>query len=369
MGLSTLLRLAGFISHREQGKAFLAGIVEHDLGTRASLAAVVLAMYHLDLEPDVPRAGELLVKSLSRTPENVFLHWAGSVLAWRNVCHAQALDMTNKALLCCGRELSQEALFLRYEIGVLHFIVFDAPAAYPHLRFVSDVTRAERVLFPYRVILSAQLAATCFCTDREAEGTALCLEAERVQEWGGFLKIEGDCAKVMRVFGEHRSLCRQLLAYEVVYLLRQFAKIPQAILYESRRRLRETAEPFIEQVRRSAHVAGGAPIVACSEAEVLVESVSAQVIDAVLCFYLADVESAMEFVPSLSRSCLLLPGWASYLSAHGLYWCGRVYALASQTKSAVDCLRQAKSYKKYPFHIGEKISKVLVDLEKQEVGR
>eukprot|EP00438_Fugacium_kawagutii_P016823 Skav203782 [mRNA] locus=scaffold206:380976:381650:+ [translate_table: standard] len=50
--LVPLLRLAGFVMHRQRGKMYLFECVERSMGARRSPAAILLAMYHLDLEPD-----------------------------------------------------------------------------------------------------------------------------------------------------------------------------------------------------------------------------------------------------------------------------------------------------------------------------
>ena len=49
--LVPLVRLAGFLMHRQRGKTYLFECVERALGSRCSIAAILLAMYHLDLEP------------------------------------------------------------------------------------------------------------------------------------------------------------------------------------------------------------------------------------------------------------------------------------------------------------------------------
>ena len=50
--LVPLIRLAGFVMHRQRGKTYLFECVERALGTRSAPAAILLAMYHLDLEPE-----------------------------------------------------------------------------------------------------------------------------------------------------------------------------------------------------------------------------------------------------------------------------------------------------------------------------
>jgi len=361
-GLGTLLRLAGFVVDRERGKAFLARVSEEGPCERAIPAAIALAMYHLDIEPDMPRAGELLVASLNRKPENMLLHWAGSVFAWRNACLSQAVEMAGKALWCCGAQLSDRALFLRYELGVLHLITLEANLSLPHLRFVYDTVSTKRVCFPYKATVILQLAAASFRAGHDDEGLAWCKEAEGCSDWK--LKLERDGLQLLQIFRTHRSSCRGLLAFEATYFLRQYSKVHKDMLLRIRDNLRETASSFVGQVKGM--LSQGKPMTAAhlnaANLEVVVESVSAWLIDAVLCFYMASPGDAMDFVPSFAHLCMLLPPWAAYLSAHGLYWCGRIYAIEHQNHSAAMCLRQAKAYKKHPFFIGEKISSVLASL-------
>jgi len=362
VGLGPLMRLAGFIMHRTQGKAYLAECVERDLGPRAALAAVLLAMYHLDLEPDIPRAGDLLVASLGRRPENVLLHWAGSVLAWRNTCINQAAEMTAKALWCCGEELGEQAIYLRYELGMFNFISMQWSEAYLVLCQVSEVVRTGDRFFPYRSLVRVQLAAAAFAAGKASEGEALCRDCASSQDWIGAVGLESDFAKLMQIFLKHRvGLGRRLLAFEVMYLLRQFPKIPASMLLEIQAEIKRIAQPCADQLG----VVGpsGNPHPGHLEAGAVVEYASAQTLRCIILFYLGEAEQALEFVPALAQLCSSLPQWCAYISAHGLYWCGRILALGARRSEAVRCLSQAKALKKYPFHIGIKISKVLEALE------
>mmetsp|Transcript_141558 Transcript_141558/g.359575 ORF Transcript_141558/g.359575 Transcript_141558/m.359575 type:complete len:887 (-) Transcript_141558:50-2710(-) len=375
-GLSPLLRLAGFVMDRERGKALLAECVEWELGVRAIPAAIMLSMYHLDLEPNVPRAGDLLVASLGRKPENVLLHWGGSFLAWRNTCITQAAEMTEKAIWCCGEEMGGKALFLRYELGVLHLLCMRWSEAHLNLRFVHQALHAddERVFFPYKTLVATQLAACAFNLGLDEEGMMLCSECGPSSDWSGGLRIEGDFAKLSHLFLKRRPLCRKLLAFEMIYLLRQFPKIPPSMLADLRMYVRQLGQPFAEHVsqEQADYVGSSSSRAADSQrvnrrqkvdTNVLVELVSARVVECVILFYLADVDQAMTFVPRLWQLCVQLPSWSAYLAAHGLYWCGRILALAAQPENAIRCLRQAKAVKKYPFGIHEKILKVLMELE------
>lgn len=345
-GLCRIARLAGFVTHRRQGKAYLTDCAERCLGPRATLASIILATYHLDIEPDVCRAGELLVASLGQQPENVLLHWAGSLLAWRNTCIAQAMEMTSKALWCCGEELGSQAIYLRYELGMFHFMAMDWQQARHHLKFVHDKANSERIFFPYRTVVTTQLAAASFSMGLQEEGEEMCRESLQLTDPVNSSRLETDFAEVLQLFLLQRTAGRELLAFEVVYLMRQLPRVPPHML-----------KVMLESLEKSAQRAA-----ASSDAD-RVEFTGAQVIRCIVLFYLGDLEQAMLFVPELSRLCERLPRWCAYISAHGLYWCGRMLSLSAHKDAAVHCLRQAKALKKYPFNISSKICKVLEELE------
>lgn len=378
VGLCPLVRLAGFLIDRDQGKAYLARCVDGCLGPRATLATIVLSMYHLDLDPDMERAGDLLIQGLTSKPNNVLLHWAASLMAWRNADIESAVVEIGSALYSCGDGLRDNAIYLRYELGMFHFMAMYWPMAYEHLRYVHDAVESDKIFFPYRTLVSAQLAAVCFSMGRDAEGEALCRASVSVgQEWsGGALRLEGDFAKVMQLFLKRRVVTRRLLAFEVMYLLRQLPRVPAAMLQSLQDEIRKEAQPyeaqFVEKIAQK-NSAGGqdsgflVPQIAANSPEmaILVEHVSAQVMQCIILFYLGDLEQAMTFVPQLSWLCTVLPPWCVYLQVHGLYWCGRVYALSNDNVEAARCLRLAKVQKKYPFNISTKVSKVLDTLPPQ----
>lgn len=355
--LVPLLRLAGFLMHRQRGKMYLFECVERALGARCSIAAILLAMYHLDLEPDMKHAGNILIASLGRQPENTLLHWAGSILAWRNTFMSQAVSITGKALWCCGEELGEKAVYLRYELGMFHFIAMDWPKAHEHLNCVYVSVNSDKVFFPYRTLVTTQLAAVAFSMGEQEYGETLCKECASVQDWSGLLKLETDFAKILQIFLRRRRQGRRMLAFEVMYFFRQFPKVPSHMLLAIKDNVQKTTDP-LRECEDCDHDS-------MEQENSMVELASALTIQVVVCFYLGDAEAALIFVAELSQLCPRLPSWAMYLSAHGLYWCGRVFALNDRDDDARFCLQLARSYKKYPFNINVKICKVLAQHEEQ----
>lgn len=150
VSLTPLARLAGFVIDPQRGKAHLAAVMEGmagSFGVRTPLAASLLAMYHLDLEPDLERGSGVLVQGLTRWPTCVLLHWASSLVAWRNTCLNEAIALTERALQFCGAELQSEAVYLRYELGILHFMACSWDRAFHHLQYVYDCTKSDNVCF------------------------------------------------------------------------------------------------------------------------------------------------------------------------------------------------------------------------------
>merc|ERR1719326_2561890 len=134
--------------------------------------------------------------------------------------------------------------------------------AYEHLQYVYETVETDKIFFPYRTLVSAQLAAVCFSMGRDAEGEALCRESSSMQqEWrGGVLRLEGAFAKVMQLFLKRRVVTRRLLAFEVMYLLRQLPRVPASMLQSLQDEIRKEAQPyeaqFVQQIGQK-HRTGG----------------------------------------------------------------------------------------------------------------
>eukprot|EP00929_Paragymnodinium_shiwhaense_P103002 TRINITY_DN66274_c0_g3_i1.p1 TRINITY_DN66274_c0_g3~~TRINITY_DN66274_c0_g3_i1.p1 ORF type:complete len:643 (-),score=111.87 TRINITY_DN66274_c0_g3_i1:271-2199(-) len=388
--VAPIARLVGFVIDRPQGKAYLSSCTEAKTGMRAPLASILLTVYHLDCEPDIARAGSLLVACIQERPTCVLLHWAASLLAWRNTCLDKAIDLINEAVVDCGAELGTQAVYLKYELGILHFVSMDWERAYSYLSCVYDSCKKDGIFLPYRMFVSLQLAACAFNVDRESQGEVLLKECIHVSgDWTRNLvsdntigKLEQDFIKVMQIFHRKRTANRKLMAFEVMYFLRQLSRPPAEKLLEIRARVREVDRPYAEQVNRlwapdaSAFSAGGGVHGAANghlsqkqsaalRVSVLVEHISALLLQCVVLFYLGDAEEAMNVAPRLSQLCVEVPPWASYLGAHGLYWAGRILGINGMTTEALACFKKAKGYKKYPFGISSKLDKVMLELEQR----
>lgn len=102
--------------------------------------------------------------------------------------------------------------------------------------FLKRILATRQVFFPYRTLVTTQclavntsscwssrLAAVAFSMGQQEQGESLCKECATVQDWSGLLKLETDFAKVLQLFLRRRK-GRHMLAFEVMYFLRQFPK-------------------------------------------------------------------------------------------------------------------------------------------------
>merc|ERR1712032_845565 len=135
----------------------------------------------------------------------------------------------------------------------------------------------------------------------DEEGILLCSECMSPSDWNGGLRIESDFIKLTQLFLKRRVLCRKLLAFELIYLLRQFPKIPPTILADILLYVRQLGQPFAEQLPQeqmnctSHSLSSAAPSRPPAlhhklHISTLVELVSARVVECVILFYLADVD-------------------------------------------------------------------------------
>merc|ERR1712048_733746 len=98
----------------------------------------------------------------------------------------------------------------------------DWAAAHLHLGYVhTTIHGSDKTFFPYKTIIITQLAAVCFTLGRNDEGEKLCREVTSAQDWIASLRIENDFMEILQIFLKRRSE-RTLLAFEVMYFLRQF---------------------------------------------------------------------------------------------------------------------------------------------------
>lgn len=299
-------------------------------------------------------------------PECVLLHWAASVLAWRHSCISDAVELINKALWCCGEDLSQHACYLRYELGMFHFMDMAWSHAHFHLRHVHESVTREKTFMPHKTLLWSQLAAVEFAMGHDQDGERLCEECLALESAGSSM-LERDFVRIIGVFLQHRSWSRLLLAFEVMYLLRQFSRLPSPMLEKLHSKIKQIGQPYATQFAQLQAMNGARKALRSpenpQEMKVIIEHTSALMLRSVVLFHLGDLASAMDFIRDLVQTSTALPPWCSYLAAHGLYWAGRIMSLSGCIPDAIQALRAAKGIKKYAFNINTKICKVLQNIE------
>eukprot|EP00928_Gymnodinium_smaydae_P037469 TRINITY_DN26001_c0_g1_i1.p1 TRINITY_DN26001_c0_g1~~TRINITY_DN26001_c0_g1_i1.p1 ORF type:complete len:624 (+),score=139.52 TRINITY_DN26001_c0_g1_i1:158-1873(+) len=394
-----LVYLAGFVSDAARGNAHLETVAGRPSSVRAPLAALLLAINHMDRDPDVDVTAELLKASVLVWGDNVLLHWASSLVAWRHCVLSDAKMMLNCALRPLGPDVAAKAVYLRYELGLIEFLTLNWSAAYANLRAVHLMIARdapEKVFLPYMAVVALQLAAVCFQCDKDAEGEQLLQECAARDYWTnalmpqGMLQLEVDFNRLVQVFLKHRVSDRRMMAFEIMYFMRQVSRIESDKMHELRGRVRWAAglggpgaygasgadgndagapAPAALSARsswssRAPPSGGGAAALARAE---VMRRASGLMLECVCLFFLGlpdeAAKPAAQFVDLQSR----IPSCCTYLTVHGLYWCGRIFAILGRSKEAIACLRKAKAYKKYPFNIAVKLNTVLESVKQTQL--
>lgn len=387
--IATLLRLAGFCGDRAKGLDLLEQCSK-SAGSRGPMATIILAVFYIDMDPDLDRAERYLETGLSQYPTCVLLYWVSSIMLWKTGKVAKAISVIQKALSCCGPDLARRAAFLKYELGWFYFLRLkwqearelfhailgdcltlsseldgfvkdmlttgslsaDSSAAFESLfrrRFVlkqkektrwldNTASAGDRVYIPHKACLVIQLAG-CYAAEQDS----------KVVFWLKVTKIAASnpCASRTKVDEEFGTLAEifltretfTLLPFELVYFLKQAAKLQPdmlALIYE-----------------RGAQV---------SQSSNAVERASASMLQIMSLCLLGETIQACGLSDQVRKGLNTVPEWAVYLKPHTLYWCARAYMAQQRLEDAVEVLEQAKKWKKYVFCIKGKLARLLADV-------
>merc|ERR1712087_490829 len=143
-------------------------------------------------------------------------------------------------------------------------------------------------------------------------------------------QLEKDLMYLVELFVGRRSQSRRFMAFEVIYLLRQFAKLPEKYLMKLRIAIQDLSRPHVLRVEKL-RWQQEAPLhgevmphrkvlpMSTEDEEPLVECVSARTLEIVALFYLGDMKPALAFMSELMELCFLVPSWCTHLKVHGLY--------------------------------------------------
>eukprot|EP00397_Hematodinium_sp_SG-2012_P032801 GEMP01034961.1.p1 GENE.GEMP01034961.1~~GEMP01034961.1.p1 ORF type:complete len:682 (+),score=115.60 GEMP01034961.1:21-2066(+) len=299
--------------------------------------ALIMSLYHLDVEPNLDMVRDLIVANLTHTPNCPLLHWVASICAWRYAEIDDARFLLQEAISCCV-ELKAEPLYLKYELLMLYFVETQYEAAIESLMEIH--TQAENVVFPFRAMLPVLLSASHWALGRIEVGDEFALEAVKLARTRSTLEI--NLVKVLETARKRSSAGKALFAIEICYLLRLLTRVPLRIM-----------QAYFDTL----HL--------CNKWEERDEGIYVPMLQCILSFHLGDVT----FVRDV---CMLLENLAlkcddKYYKAHGLYWCSRIWYLVGDKARAASCaLNSKKIGKRYPFNINLKVSAFLDSIEKGE---
>eukprot|EP00347_Sterkiella_histriomuscorum_P010935 403374369 len=120
--LTTIIRIVGVTSgNRERGRIYLEKCM-NDKRSRSPYAALILSLFYIDQEPKLEKVCQQLKTQLQAYPHSALFHWVSSIVSWKLAQLDDAVYFIERALSTCPRELSQQAAFLKYEIGWFHYL-------------------------------------------------------------------------------------------------------------------------------------------------------------------------------------------------------------------------------------------------------
>eukprot|EP00742_Colponemidia_sp_Colp-10_P008071 GILJ01008711.1.p1 GENE.GILJ01008711.1~~GILJ01008711.1.p1 ORF type:complete len:992 (-),score=162.32 GILJ01008711.1:118-3093(-) len=396
--LSTILKLAGFVTSKAKGILFLTECANEN-GIRSSLAALILVLYYLDIEVDIVRAEELLDDKIRLFPDCVLFHWAASIMAWKNCNIDDAIFLMRRALFSCGSQLSSQAVFLRYELGWFYFLKMEWAQGLQYLEQVlyscfplgnidgtdfmiwqpestptvaiangksNKSTKLETVKsgvhLPHRACLTMQLAACCFVLNQSEKGELYLKATQMIANQPSHTRssMDEEFGRLAVVF--HRRKQKRLLPYEVLYFLKQMPRLPDEFLWKTFQRLSAVVNGLIQERSK----VGGSTTATNVEQtmELSIDLASGFMLQIMIYCLIGETRKAFNLIQDARSELNSLPTYCQYLIPHTLYWCGRAALEEGQVTVAIQYLKTAAKYKKYEFDISAKISRVLRDAEK-----
>lgn len=386
ISISTILRFAGFSSDREKGMQHLQNSLNLNQ-SRSNYAGLILSLYFIDLNPQIEKATEIISSLSIKYPGCVLVHWVHSIISWKTNKIDSAIEFLNKALYFCRPGLSEQAAFIKYELGWLHFLRFEWSSARKQfeeilletLSLSSDLDKIvkqlilneridnesevyleglrkkptkkdkknwldsektpERVYLPHKACLIAQLTA---CLPKESQNIGNWLRI--IQVTAGFNSskstVDDDFAKLSICFQNRNSI--ELFPFEVIYFMKQHTKLLSYMLI----RIHAIASEVIKKTdpKNSAEIC------------------SARMLQIMAMALNGDSNIAISLCEDLVNQIETLPSWASYLAPHSLYWCSRVLIAEGKKSEAEKLLKRGKRFKNYIFDIKCKIERVLDEM-------
>ena len=391
VSVSTILRLAGFSSNREEGLSHLFKCIEYN-SSHSPYAAIILSLYYTDLDPDIKKATEIIDNFINVYPGCVLFHWVKSIISWKNNQIESAVSNLDRALYYCGEELSTQAAFIKYELGWFYFLRFEWDLARKQFESIlldtlslsSELDELVKQLLNYgklqpeqEKILEEMLRRKKTSKKKsnnwlESEKTpdrvylphksclitqfVCCLSAVNIYDeiWLKIIQISSNYPNSHSSLDEDFGALSQsylnrkstiLMPFEVIYFMKQHTKLLSYMLTK----IYSIASDVITRIN-------------LNNKDEYAEYCSARMIQIMSLALNGDTILAIDLCKVSSEAVDKLPSWAIYIAPHLLYWCSRVYIAEGNKKIAEVLLKKAKKYKKYIFDISLKIEKVITDL-------
>jgi hypothetical protein len=274
-------------------------------------------------------------------PRCALLHWVGSLLAWKYGSLEDAVGMAEQGLDCLG-DIREDGHYLRYELAVLHLVRQDWPKAYGHI----SVCATKPFHIAHRVLLLNIYAGVLWQTGEHSAALEI---LSRVDGSPRTLFSTGKVSENFIALARahlRRAHCG-LLVFEILYVLRQFSRLPPEELRHLLTSIKVEGDAAEERQDRASHA-------------------SAVMLQLAVGFHLGPCApgSAGDSQPLVLAARGLVdrsPSASAYLNPHLCYWCARACSVMHppQRDEERKWLRRAAAYKRYPFDISKKVQRCL----------
>jgi len=126
--LTAIIRIVGFSGSKDRGKAYLNACLDLKRA-RSPFAALILALYHIDMEPQLEKVCNIVKKMLSNFPQCALFHWVSSIISWKFAQLDDAVFFIERSLASCPPKLRDQAVFLKYEEAWFHYLKLEFATA------------------------------------------------------------------------------------------------------------------------------------------------------------------------------------------------------------------------------------------------
>ena len=122
--------IGGFSGDKKLGLGYLARAIEAK-GSRACFAALLLGLFHLEIDPHMEEVCRIMERMLRAFPNCALFQWVTSMVAFRFTQLDDAVYLLERALSVMNEDVAQNAGYIKYELGWFYFLKLEFDECLP----------------------------------------------------------------------------------------------------------------------------------------------------------------------------------------------------------------------------------------------